>query len=477
MWILANWFDKYKPVCEIVDGDIILEKFHIISQRGIADDSTLMIRGSGDTGSKEEILLTNQNDMICLKGCLLEDILNEVSDAFAYYNRWEAKLRQDAKESEPEQKIIDDCADLFGPIFLIDMEMRKTAMSKQYGMGSVNSVWDDLLLKGVSCFQVIEKLRDSWFFNNYTSVQKCSVTEIEGVEEVMPYNKCIVISQINEAGEVIGQMLINSKVTFSIAEIQLATIICDALSSIKHRSQSTSNHEVCSNFFTFMLNSPEKKQSYKNFVYLVNNWSADDEYCVAILKKNSAQLLANAKTTISKMSALLDDCVITHDSQSIIACLNVSKNNLYQYQIERVCSQYNFRYGVSFIFKGIDEIYIMKRQGQQAIERNKTSFFEVAFDSIINCIEEYSFVMASIHPSLKKLQKYDQKNGTQLAATLKVFLQCERNWVKTAAKLFIHRNTVISRLNKIYEIVDLGLDNADQREYLLFSFRILEELG
>lgn len=195
-------------------------------------------------------------------GCRQEDIINEISSAFAYYHGWEERLRLGARSVEPEQKIIDECAYLFGPIFLIDMEMRKIAMSGQYGPGTVSLVWDELLARGVSSFQVMEKLRNTWFFNNYTSLHKCSVTEIENVEEVMPYNKCIIISQVNDMGEVIGQMLISSRDTIDKAQLQLATIIYDVLSSIRPKRPSTSNKEVLSNFFSSMLSSPEQKKEY-----------------------------------------------------------------------------------------------------------------------------------------------------------------------------------------------------------------------
>lgn len=477
MWILFDWLEKFHPIPDIVEGRMVLEKFYILSGGSFADKSALIIQrddGSLKSGSSEVILLTNQNDTIRLRGCQWEEIHNKICDAFVYYNNWDMKLQQDARESEPEQKIIDDCAELFGPMFLINMEMRKIAMSKQYGLGTVNLVWDDLILKGVSSFEVFEKLRNSWFFDNYTKAQRCSVTKIENVAEVTPYNNCIIISQLDEYGDVTGQLLINSKRNFTVSERQLATVIYNALSSIRHQRPVVTNYEIISNFFYSMTSNSEDNENYRNFIYLVKNWSEQEEYCVTVFKKSDKLSLVNAKTTVSMMSTLLDHCVITYDKGSVITCINITKNHQYLVQVEQVCIKHGFCYGMSLNFEGLNEVYNMARQGYHALERKKQKFLEVAFESIMSCIQDRNFLVASIHPAIRKLKKFDQQNHMQLSFTLRIFLQCERSWVETAKKMFIHRNTVISRLNKISELVDLDLESAEQREYLLFSFKIFD---
>ncbi|WP_394524317.1 helix-turn-helix domain-containing protein [Lacrimispora sp. JR3] len=482
MWMLAHWLKRYSPEVQIVNGGMVLKKLRIVSGNQKSDNrevdkTALLIQSSvgfqSENTDKEEILLSNCGDSLRLLGYPQEVIVNEISSAFAYYNDWEERLRLAAGSAEPEQNIIDECTSLFGPIFLIDMEMRKIAMSAQYGAGTVSPVWDELLAKGVSSFHVMEKLRNTWFFNNYTSLHKCSVTEIENVEEVMPYNKCIIISQVNDMGEVIGQMLISSKDAFEMAKLQLATVIYEVLSTIRPRRPSTSNKEVVSNFFSSMLYSSEQKKEYQSFIYSVNCWSPKEEYCVVVFKKTAAQILVNAKTTLSMISDLLEHCIITHEKEYITACINVTRNSRYQQQIQQICTKRWYVYGMSFVFEGMESVYEMKKQAMLALAGNRSLFSEVAFDSLIHSIEDQNFVIACIHPALRKLKNYDQENHTQLLPTLKVFLQCERSWVRTAEELELHRNTIISRMSKISELLCLDFDDADEREYLLYSFRIL----
>ena len=51
----------------------------------------------------------------------------------------------------------------------------------------------------------------------------------------------------------------------------------------------------------------------------------------------------------------------------------------------------------------------------------------------------------------------------------------ERSLVKTAAELFIHRNSLMYRIKRIGEIVDVDLDDAGGRAYLLLSYELEDD--
>ena len=76
------------------------------------------------------------------------------------------------------------------------------------------------------------------------------------------------------------------------------------------------------------------------------------------------------------------------------------------------------------------------------------------------------------HPALEKLKEYDEKHGGELYKTLYFFLRHERSLIDSARALNIHRNSLIYWIEKIRQMTDLDLDDADIREYLLFSYRI-----
>ena len=65
---------------------------------------------------------------------------------------------------------------------------------------------------------------------------------------------------------------------------------------------------------------------------------------------------------------------------------------------------------------------------------------------------------------LDKLEKYDNANGAFLEETLLSYYMNGFNTVRTAEALFIHRNTLLNRLDKIEELLETELN--DYMEYL-----------
>ena len=78
------------------------------------------------------------------------------------------------------------------------------------------------------------------------------------------------------------------------------------------------------------------------------------------------------------------------------------------------------------------------------------------------------------HPSLIVIERYDKKYGTNLKETLYVYLMNDCNTVKAAKVMYVHRNTMYYKINKIEELIGQKLDNGMFKERMLFSFYVLE---
>ena len=65
---------------------------------------------------------------------------------------------------------------------------------------------------------------------------------------------------------------------------------------------------------------------------------------------------------------------------------------------------------------------------------------------------------------LDKIEKYDNANGISLEETLLTYYMNGFNTVRTAEALFIHRNSLLRRLEKIEALLEINL--SDYMEYL-----------
>jgi len=73
-------------------------------------------------------------------------------------------------------------------------------------------------------------------------------------------------------------------------------------------------------------------------------------------------------------------------------------------------------------------------------------------------------ILSYCNEKLRKLEEYDHANGTFLQDTLLAYYMNGFSVGKTAEALFIHRNSLQYRLNKIEEL--LGMERNDYMEYL-----------
>lgn len=77
-----------------------------------------------------------------------------------------------------------------------------------------------------------------------------------------------------------------------------------------------------------------------------------------------------------------------------------------------------------------------------------------------------------LHPALSLLRQYDREHGAQLADTLKAYLDCGQNMSAAAASLYIHRTSFCRRMDRIREITEMDLNDADTILLLRLSFAL-----
>jgi purine catabolism regulator len=74
--------------------------------------------------------------------------------------------------------------------------------------------------------------------------------------------------------------------------------------------------------------------------------------------------------------------------------------------------------------------------------------------------------------TLAPLAKYDTEHGTQLVPTLEAFFAHHGNVSQAAESLFLHRNSLLYRLERIGEISGLDLNDADDRFSLQLALKL-----
>lgn len=106
------------------------------------------------------------------------------------------------------------------------------------------------------------------------------------------------------------------------------------------------------------------------------------------------------------------------------------------------------------------------------IKRNFNYSADFRFFSIINGFEDSDLIRYFESPQIATLKRYDQQNKTELLATLKCYLRCNRSLKHTSKELYIHRNTLFNRMQKIIDLTGIDLEDSSQMFDLELGVRI-----
>lgn len=109
------------------------------------------------------------------------------------------------------------------------------------------------------------------------------------------------------------------------------------------------------------------------------------------------------------------------------------------------------------------------RLGQQIKGSGHITFpYEIACYSILETNESSTILSQVCDTIIQKLERSEKNSGTDLLQTLEKYLECDKSLTETSSELYIHRNTLSNRLEKIVDIVNLDFNNKE----LLFCLRL-----
>ena len=185
-----------------------------------------------------------------------------------------------------------------------------------------------------------------------------------------------------------------------------------------------------------------------------------------------------------------NSCAITHDDD-IIWIFNHSLSSKsfddkkFFRVLEIIVSNFVCKVGISDSFKDIKLLPSYLRQAIVALELGQKDKPENWYFKFSDYVLDYMYekIMSDfsydqiIYEGIRKLMAYDEKNNTEYLTTLKCYLKNNCNSTHTAEELFVHRTTLIRRIDRIQEICNIDFSNEDVKTHMDISFWILEKLN
>jgi hypothetical protein len=156
--------------------------------------------------------------------------------------------------------------------------------------------------------------------------------------------------------------------------------------------------------------------------------------------------------------------------------------------LERLAEAEHLRIGISDVFLELNQFARRYAQAKRALELSSRmhersrvivytswSFYDLL--DHLQASEKFTGQSASqlgmfCHPALSILNRYDVQNKTELYHTLDVFLRCDGILKDAADALYIHRNSLRYRMERIQELTGVDLTDGSVRFLLQMSFQI-----
>lgn len=195
-----------------------------------------------------------------------------------------------------------------------------------------------------------------------------------------------------------------------------------------------------------------------------------DNYIVGTLMNTLRQLFSGAHFVYFEKAA-----IVLFDLDGNFNLPDKTKDIL-----RNLCSQERLVAGLSNPYSKVKSTRHYYQQAVKAIELSRmldiaddvVEYVDFAFFDMISNAAEKVNVAFYCHPALATLREYDNDNSTQLYDTLRCYVKNGFNQNLTATELFLHRNSLSYRRQKIVSLTGLDLDDSETQFKLNYSFAI-----
>ncbi len=144
--------------------------------------------------------------------------------------------------------------------------------------------------------------------------------------------------------------------------------------------------------------------------------------------------------------------------------------------------QYKLLCGVSRVFGSLNDLAVAYDQTKKAVlfgeiyhpEERIHQFDNYIMENLLNTFLEHDHINSLIDPKLRELIRNDKLKNSDLAPTLRAYLQFDCDMRKTSEYLHVHYNTLKYRLQRIRDVYFMPLSDTQYIFQLKLSFLALD---
>jgi len=485
MWILFNELADFNPTANIINGKAEIEGARFFTYDEQLHKKFVYVGYASDFfgNNTEQVLLVNENDMIIINCENAERILNNLLDIFQKYNDWDKRLNEARFAKEPYQTILDIAHEVFRcPMLFGCKNLQIYAVTAQYTDAEVYEGWDEVKTIKTMPTWLLE------YLNTHNLVVWYPDDVDPAIMPIWPGMKFEHQIRMNcyLDGIVWGHLLLYYKEkTVKPAVLQLARHVADIYGVLLVERHDKSQEKYTRySWLADLLDGREFEAGTFHTIFWSLQWSETDRLVLYRImppnKINDPKMFYWLCDSISLKAS--NAVVYPYRDSIVVIARDIGKQaQIILNSIVQLLQLNEYHCGISFSFQGLENVRTYYNQAGYAIKLapdsgNKVHAFKAcSLDGIAREFRNIKNWKGWISPALFRLIETDAQQGTEYHATLYHYLKNKCHIGNTANSLYIHRNTIVNRLEKIESIMNLSLQDEDTLTYLRFCFSLMKD--
>jgi hypothetical protein len=422
--------------------------------------------------------------LVLCEGTDLLEISNLLLEYFEQYDRWEEGLRKTVHLDAPFSAFVQAADCIFGNTVNImnsDFVILASSTSAETLAGILDVPPTDE--EGRMHVDIVNSFKNDKDYNEVMQLHQAFIYP----QGILPVRT--LCTNLFVQGSYTGRVIVmEERREFASWEGKLLEIFTAYVQEAFERMLPVREEEdLCERVFLGLLQGEAYNRSEMTKILSVKGWKEGDTYlCVCLLPSRRDYFNKTLEYFSSEIRKEFPDSGVMQKDGRISLVVNLRKygNEAQSFIQEFVyfLREGNFRAGFGGKFTELEYLKEYYRQAEIALDygvsKNETIwqhyFSDYALDYVLDkATEDLAGNMLGM-PELLELSKMDRENNTRYYETLKVYLENNQNAVHAAKQLFIHRGTLLYRLDKILEMTGIDLKDMNTVLYLLLSFRLLD---
>ncbi len=415
----------------------------------------------------------------------MQEVFNEIQKLYDEYENWIIRLNTLSRNGAALTELLDCSREiLVNPLLVHGADFKFIASSSFL---DENDKYAYLLTEG-SKEEILSTFMEDESYRNTFKVQEAAVFPSYATGTRTIYKN------IFDDQKLLVRLLAAEVIRpFQSSDLYLVEILSKYIQFSLGQVRTSENEKICT--LDMVLGKLLEHQLVDDYVFnrtmTAYGWIPEHSYfCIKFLVDKLDVQNYTIKALIAELKQLIRSSCVFEFQRDIVMYVNLGRENGDTEKILASIKEFvrdnNLKAGISNVYHGFMHIFqLLYIQAERAVDIGLRytpfkwihHFRDIADKYIMErCTDELPANMLCA-PEILEMYDYDTQNNSEYYNTLKIFLENNMQPVITAKKLFIHRTTLLYRLDKMKAIFHVDLADPGRRFFYHLSMLLMEQMG